>query len=93
MIVFITDLYDEAEDLQRFISMLKTPRNEVIVFHLMGRHEADFDFNGSFTFEDLETGVKTKADTLIQQKDYAKKSRNGCRHRVGGCSKSKSITG
>lgn len=73
MIVFITDLYDEAEDLQRFISMLKTPRNEVIVFHLMGRHEADFDFNGSFTFEDLETGVKTKADTLIQQKDYAKK--------------------
>lgn len=73
MIVFITDLYDEAEDLQRFISMLKTPRNEVIVFHLMGRHEADLDFNGSFTFEDLETGAKTKADTLIQQKDYAKR--------------------
>lgn len=73
MIVFITDLYDEAEDLQRFISMLKTPRNEVIVFHLMGRHEADLDFNGSFTFEDLETGIKTKADTMIQQKDYAKR--------------------
>src|ERR1043165_9920901 len=69
MIVFMTDLYDEAEDLQRFISRLKTPRNEVIVFHLMGRHETEFDFDGSFTFEDLETGARTKADTTIQKKD------------------------
>lgn len=72
MIIFITDLYDEGEDLHRFISRLKTPRNEVIVFHLMGKHETDFDFDGSFTFEDLETGVRTKADTLVQQKEYAK---------------------
>ncbi len=71
MIIFITDLYDDQEDLQRFISRLKTPRNEVIVFHLMGQHEAAFDFNGSFTFEDLETGIKTKVDTAIQQKDYS----------------------
>jgi len=55
MIIFMTDLYDEGEDLQRFISRLKTPRNEVIVFHLMGRHETEFDFDGSFTFEDLES--------------------------------------
>ncbi len=73
MIVFITDLYDESEDLQNFISRLKTPRNEVIVFHLMGRHETDFDFNGSFTFEDLESGVRTKVDTLVQQKDYSRR--------------------
>ncbi len=73
MIVFITDLYDEAEDLQRFISRLKTPRNEVIVFHLLGRREAEFDFNGSFTFEDLETGLRTKADTVIQKKEYTKR--------------------
>ena len=73
MIIFITDLYDESEDLQNFISRLKTPRNEVIVFHLMGKHERNFDFDGSFTFEDLETGIRTKADTLIQQKEYAKR--------------------
>ena len=73
MIVFITDLYDESEDLQNFISRLKTPRNEVIVFHLMGRHETDFDFNGSFTFIDLESGARTKVDTLVQQKDYSRR--------------------
>jgi uncharacterized protein (DUF58 family) len=73
MIVFITDLYDEAEDLQRFISRLKTPRNEVIVFHLMGRHETELDFDGSFTFEDLESGKRTKADAVIQQKEYSRR--------------------
>jgi uncharacterized protein (DUF58 family) len=71
MIIFMTDLYDEAEDLQKFISRLKTPRNEVLVFHLMGNHETEFDFNGSFTFEDLETGVRTKADTITQQAEYS----------------------
>lgn len=70
MIVFITDLYDDSEDLQKFISRLKTKRNEVIVFHLMGIHETAFDFNGSFTFEDLETRIKTKADSRAQQSDY-----------------------
>ena len=73
MIVFITDLYDDSEDLQQFISKLKTTRNEVIVFHLMGKHETDFDFDGSFSFEDLETGVRTKADTLIQRKEYSQR--------------------
>jgi uncharacterized protein (DUF58 family) len=70
MIIFITDLYDDELDIQLFISRLKTVRNEVIVFHLMGIHETQFDFEGSFTFEDLETRVKTKADTRTQQNDY-----------------------
>lgn len=73
MIIFFTDLYDESEDLLRFISRLKTPRNEVIVFHIMGKNEADLDYNGSYTFEDLETGVQVKADTVLQQKSYVEK--------------------
>jgi len=76
MIVFITDLYDDEKDLQQFISRLKTPRNEVIVFHLMGRREADFDFTGSFTFEDLETGARTKAETSTQQRAYSDRLRD-----------------
>lgn len=70
MILFFTDLYDEQEDLFRFIQRLKTPRNEVIVFHILGKHEREFDFEGSFTFEDLESNVRVKADTTQQQKQY-----------------------
>lgn len=73
LIVFITDLYDNSEDLQKFITRLKTPRNEVVVFQLIGRHEADLDFDGSFTFEDLESGARTKVNTITQQKEYTKR--------------------
>lgn len=71
MIVFVTDLYDDGRDLQKFISRLKTKRNEVIVFHLMGREESDLSYQGAFTFEDLESGERMKVDTRAQQKNYA----------------------
>jgi uncharacterized protein (DUF58 family) len=73
LIIFFTDLYDDQEDLFRFISRLKTPRNEVIVFHIIGRHERDFEYTGSYTFKDLESHVKVKAETSLQQKQYQQK--------------------
>jgi uncharacterized protein (DUF58 family) len=80
MIIFITDLYDDGNDIQQFISRLKTKRNEVIVFHLMGSSETQFDFDGSFTFEDLETGVRTKADSRVQQADYKERVQTWLSH-------------
>jgi uncharacterized protein (DUF58 family) len=71
LIIFITDLYDDAQDLQKFISRLKTPRNEVIVFHLVGAKELNLNYAGAFTFEDLETGQRIKLDTRTQQVNYA----------------------
>ena len=71
MIVFITDLYDEGGDLLQFIARLKTSRNEVIVFHIMGKHEMEMDYGGSFTFEDLETGGRVQIDTVADQKKYS----------------------
>lgn len=71
LIIFFSDLYDEQDELRRFVSRLKTPRNEVIVFHLMGGDELTLSYNGAYTFEDLETGRTIKADTVQQQKQYA----------------------
>lgn len=70
LIVFITDLYDHDHDILSFIARLKTSRNEVIVFHLMGEQEQNLSFNGAFTFEDLETGTRVKVDTAVKQKEY-----------------------
>ena len=72
MIVFVTDLYDQENDIISFISRLKTSRNEVIVFHLMGKAERNLSFEGAYTFEDLETRVRVKVDTAIKQKEYSK---------------------
>lgn len=73
LIVFLTDLYDDSNDLFHFVSALKTRRNEVIVIQLMGKHELDFDFNGSFTFEDMESGQRLKVDSRAQQLEYSKR--------------------
>ncbi len=73
MILFFTDMYDEAGDLQQFIHRLKTPRNEVIVFHMVGKSEMELDYNKSVTFEDLETGERLKVDTASQQTLYRSK--------------------
>lgn len=70
ILIFFTDLYDYEEDILNFISRLKTPRNEVIVFQILGKHEAELDFNGSYTFEDLETNLRTKVNTLLQKEEY-----------------------
>ncbi len=71
MIVFFTDMYDDDGDLLRFISRLKTPRNEVVVFHLMGQQERELAYEESLTFEDLETKIRTKVNTQVQRKEYA----------------------
>jgi uncharacterized protein (DUF58 family) len=70
LIVFMTDLYDEENELIRFIQTLKTSRNEVIVFHITGKQEVELTYGGSFTFRDLETNTTVKVDTLTQQKEY-----------------------
>lgn len=70
MIVVVTDLYDQNKDILTFISRLKTSRNEVLVFHLMGKHERELSFEGAFTFEDLETQQRVKVDTAVKQKEY-----------------------
>ncbi len=71
MIVFFTDMYDAEGDLLRFISRLKTPRNEVVVFHVIGKQEQEMNYEESLTFEDLETKTRTKVNTQVQRKEYA----------------------
>lgn len=73
MIIFMTDLYDEGKDLLNFIARLKTPRNEVILFHIMGTGEIELDFDGSFTFQDLETAAALRVDTTLVRKQYTER--------------------
>jgi uncharacterized protein (DUF58 family) len=73
MILFFTDMYDSEGDLHDFIRKLKTPRNEVIVFHLIGREELELNYSTQLTFEDLETGERLKVDSPTQQSVYRKK--------------------
>lgn len=70
LIFFITDMYEEQNELSAFIKQLKTLRNEVVVLHIMGKDELEFNYNGNLTFEDLETGTKVKVNTSNAKKKY-----------------------
>ena len=72
LIFFITDMYEHDKELTNFIKKLKTLRNEVVVLHIMGGDELEFNYKGNITFEDLETGVKLKVDAAETKKQYLK---------------------
>lgn len=72
LIFFITDMYENTSELTDFINRLKTTRNEVVVLHIMGKNELEFDYAGTLTFEDLETGAKMKVDAKEAKSAYLK---------------------
>lgn len=72
LFVFISDLYDDQDEMQAFIKMLKSPRNEVIVFHLMGEKEENLDFGNAVRLQDLETGHAVQLNPQILKSTYQK---------------------
>jgi len=56
LLIFITDFYEQDGEIFKLLDTLIALKNEVVVFHLMGRNELEQDFRGYTTLEDLETG-------------------------------------
>ncbi|MFS4448754.1 DUF58 domain-containing protein [Maribacter sp. 2307UL18-2] len=70
LLFFITDMYESDGELTRMIQNLKTKRNELVVLHIMGEDELEFNYQGYVIFEDLETGAKVKVDTKKAKELY-----------------------
>ena len=70
LLFFITDMYEHQDELTRFIKKLKNSRNEVHVLQIMGDDELNFNYKGTLTFEDLETGAQVKLDPEIARREY-----------------------
>lgn len=70
LIFFITDFYENDEEITKMVKQLKTSRNEVAVLHLLGKDELNFDYKGQVIFEDLETGTKIKVNAKEAKAQY-----------------------
>lgn len=75
LFIVISDLYERADEIRKTITKLVALKNEVILFQIMGRSELDLDFEGSFVFEDLESGDTVELDTTQLKIAYRKKIR------------------
>ncbi len=62
IIIVITDLHEQAEEVRASLAPLHAAGNELILFHLLGHDEADFPFTGTVRFEDWESGSMVEAD-------------------------------
>jgi uncharacterized protein (DUF58 family) len=55
IIVVLSDLYDDAEELIGALQHLRFKGNDVIVFQILDKNELDFDFTEPVLLEDAET--------------------------------------
>ena len=70
LLVFITDMYQEDSEISKLLESLAALRHEIIVFHLMGQNELDFNFKGYSALQDLETGEVIAIDPKQSKIDY-----------------------
>jgi uncharacterized protein (DUF58 family) len=70
MFIFITDMYEEGNEIFKILKQTSALRNEVLLFHLMAENEMELNYQGSFTFEDLETKAKMQVNPSQIKKQY-----------------------
>jgi uncharacterized protein (DUF58 family) len=56
ILVLISDLYAEPEDVLDAVAPLRFRGSDLIVFHVLDRAELEFGFSDASSFEDLESG-------------------------------------
>jgi uncharacterized protein (DUF58 family) len=72
LIVLISDLLDEPEQVLRGIKQLRYRGGDVIVFHLLDKDELDFPFEEVTRFHDLEEDLELLTDPRAIRKAYLK---------------------
>lgn len=80
LIIVISDLLDDPENILNGMRHLRYNEHEIIVFHVMDEQEADFNFKGEFLFEDLESTEKIKTDARYIKEAYLKKFKEHCQY-------------
>ena len=70
LIVLLSDLYDEPEEVIRALHHFRHRRHEVIVFHVLDKAEIDFPFRDVIAFHDLETDERIQVDPAYVRQPY-----------------------
>jgi len=72
LILFISDLLDEPEEVLRGLKQLRSKGNDVMVFHVLDRDELEFPFDKPTLFQDLEEDLKLLTDPHAVRSAYLK---------------------
>ena len=70
LLICITDLYQQESEILTLLDALSAQRHEIILFHLAGRNELEFDYQGYGSLQDLETGETISISNTNDREAY-----------------------
>jgi len=75
LVVLVSDLYDEQQEVIRALHHFRHRRHEVILFHVFDKAEIEFPFRDLASFIDLETGERIQVEPLDVRDAYVEQFR------------------
>jgi uncharacterized protein (DUF58 family) len=72
LILLVSDLLDEPDEVIRGLKQLRSKGNDVMVFHILDRDELEFPFDKATLFQDLEEDLKLLTDPNGVRSAYLK---------------------
>lgn len=70
LLVFITDFYQQNNEIINMLELVSSLKHETIVLHIMAENELELDYKEFTTLEDLETHETIKIDPQKSKKVY-----------------------
>ena len=90
LIILISDLFDDPEDVLTGLQHFRYKGHEVIVFHILDPQELTLDYSQRVRFRDLESGEEIITDPWHIQSDYQKSLEYFCNY-FKSCCRQKNI--
>ena len=86
MIIVLSDLFTDPDDMLRGLQHFRHRKHEVIIFHILDRDELTFPFKDASVFEGMEGEEPLMAEPNALRRDYlevfgayVEKLKKGCR--------------
>ncbi len=89
LVVVISDLIDEQDEVMNALNHFRHDRNEVIVFDLFDPAERDLPYEGLTELLDLETGQKMQVRADVIREDYRRRFEQFVQRYRGECAASR----
>ena len=89
LIILISDLLDNQEDIVKGLRHFRYKGHEIILFHIIDPKEKDLDYNENINFIDLENQSNIITDARLIREKYNKAFKDFCDYYEVQCSKNK----
>ena len=89
LVILISDLIDDVDEMMNALMHFRFKGHEVLVFHIVDREELDFSFTETARFDDPETGERITVTPSAIREDYMEAVQTFMESIRTGCAKIK----